>query len=265
MREYLIPKTVKEAIQYKIEHGEGAVFLGGGTEIGRLNSSVKEFSAYISLEALKLKSIKAQGSSLTIGAMVTIQELMDHTKVPKALLATVKDTLPRPIRNVGTLGGNIASRKKESYFIASLLALQSTLKLVNLKGIEKEVPLQDYLERNLPGLITSITIPQRDLPLVVSRVGKTLRARPVCTVAGTYKAGESRLFVLGGTPEFLRVKKLEKYLDKGEVPTSDQIEKELAKVLTFEDNILGSKVYKSYITGVTVERLLADLVRGEAK
>ncbi len=265
MREYLIPKTVKEAIQYKIEHGEGAVFLGGGTEIERLNSSVKGVSAYISLEALKLKSIKVQGRSLTIGAMVTIQELLDHTKVPKALLATVKDTLPRPIRNVGTLGGNIASRRKESYFIASLLALQSTIKLVNLKGIEKEVPLQDYFERSLPGLITSITIPHRERPLAVKRVGKTLRARPVCTVAGTYEDGESRLFVLGGTPELLRVKNLEKYLDKGAVPTADQIEKELAKVLTFEDDILGSKVYKSYITGVTVERLLADLVRGEIK
>ncbi len=265
MKEYLVPTTVKEAIQYKIEHGEGAVFLGGGTEVERLHSSVQGVSTYISLEALKLNEIKVQGSALTIGAMVTIQDLMDYPEAPQALLSTVKETLPRPIRNVGTFGGNIAARKSGSYFIASLLALQSTIKLVNPKGVEKQVALQDYLDRNLPGLITSITIPHRDRPLAVRRVGKTLRARPVCTVAGTYEVGESRLFVLGGEPKFVRVQKLEEYLDKGEVPSADQIERELAKLLTYEDNMWGSKAYKSYITGVTVERVLADLVRGEAK
>lgn len=279
---YEVPKTVQTAVQAKIEGGKHAHFLAGGTEILRLNSSVNQVATYISLAELGLSTIRAQGKSLVIGATVTLQELMDNPKVPDSLCQTMQDTLPRPIRNVATIGGNLAAKRRDSYLIPALLALQSTVQLVNLQGEKQEVNLLQYVERHMPGIIISVTIPDASRPVVVHRVAKTLRATPVCTVAAscdlratssasisssanTKKHGATlnnvRLFVVGGKPQYVQLTQLEQLLHQGKTLTQKAIEQILQKELRHKSDLLGTKAYKEYITRVTVERVLTELAK----
>ena len=118
--EWIAPKTpekVSEAAKV-----EGAVLKAGGVDlIDRLKNNIEAPSRVVSLQALKgLGGISADAKKgLELGALVTLAQLAGDAKVraaaPKLAEACWHVATPQ-IRNMATLGGNLAQKNHCWYF-----------------------------------------------------------------------------------------------------------------------------------------------------
>ena len=64
-----------------------------------------EIEKIIGIEQLKLNEISKTRSELSIGAGVTIQELIDSPEIPDQLTTAAMHFVNRNIRNIATIGG----------------------------------------------------------------------------------------------------------------------------------------------------------------
>lgn len=122
-----------------------AVYLAGGTEVLRLNSSIKADSV-IPVSSLIEKKIEAKGDEIFISSSVTFSDLLDSSIVPVALKEACAYLSSRAIKNAATIGGNIASKRFDSYLIPTLLAYDA--KLVVFSNEEKVCELKKFITKN---------------------------------------------------------------------------------------------------------------------
>ncbi|HQP91066.1 MAG TPA: FAD binding domain-containing protein, partial [Candidatus Omnitrophota bacterium] len=148
------PGSLPQAIK-SLEEARSSLLLAGGTfAINYLKKSAKYPSDVISLKNIKeLRGIKDLGKELWIGSMVTISELLEtkaiHENFPSLYDACFK-LATTPIRNMATIGGNIASRFYWVDLPGVLISLGAVLEIISgnkktscrLEDFFKEKPLQ---------------------------------------------------------------------------------------------------------------------------
>lgn len=259
VKEYLKAKSIDEALRMKKEGGADAAFLAGGTEINRLASPAAA-GTLIDIEALGpgegLDKIEKRDGALVIGAMVTLQQLLEEPGLPESMKKAACYAGSRPLRHMGTVGGNIAADRIDSYLLPVLLALDARLTLAG----EGEVELTSWLE-NKRGLITAIIINDPDRCVQLARISRTVQGPAVLTAAyscrnasgssGSAGAGTSRL-VIGGLPcPPRRYASIEKALDSGEIADAEALEQKVKEAVEPKGDFLGSAEYKRYIAGIT--------------
>ncbi len=172
--DYLSPKSVGEVVALLGEHKGDARLLGGGTiAIHQMKERVNVKPFAIGLKGVaELKDIVFQaGAGLSIGSMAYLQQIADSPDVRAnaPLLGVVCGAIGTPqIRNMGTLGGNVAIRFSTSESLPALIALKAEARLVDARG-ERTVAVEDlYKEMKGPDLLTGLRIP---VPAAGLRVG----------------------------------------------------------------------------------------------
>lgn len=191
--EYFRPKTITEALTLIAR--PDTVPLGGGTV---LNQPHDTKFAVVDLQALDLNQIRKNGQNLEIGATVTLQQLLESTHTPAALVSTIKLEVNINLRQTGTVAGALVACDGRSTFATAMLAIDAKLTL--LPG-EKEVTFGNLLPSRkdllIGKLITAITIPLQ-AKLAFEYVARTPADRPiVCAAIAQWPSGRSRL-ALGG-------------------------------------------------------------------
>ena len=124
IQEFFKPQTIAEAVELKEKFKDKVVFMAGGTDINCTDSKY-EIEKVIGIEQLKLNEISKTPGELLIGAGVTIQELLDSPKIPDQLATAARHFVNRNIRNIATIGGNIASNHTTSNLIPILIGLDA--------------------------------------------------------------------------------------------------------------------------------------------
>lgn len=154
---YWRPSSVAQALE--LLERPGAVVLGGGTQLnaGRRDEPVE----VVDLQALHLDGIGADsGESVQIGAMVTLQQLVDSDHLPGVVREAARRERPSTLRAQATIGGCIASGDAESELLATLLVFDAVVQVDGPDGTE-HVPL-DVLCTGLPvaagRMVTAVTI-----------------------------------------------------------------------------------------------------------
>ena len=135
--EYASPTTKEEAVKLLSDEWGKTEVLAGGTD---LISAMKDFAVtpgrVVSLKHVdELRGIKAGPSGLRIGAVATLQELIDSTDVRShypALVTAAEGVSSQQIRAMGTVGGDLLQRPRCWYYRAGygLLARQNGKPLV---------------------------------------------------------------------------------------------------------------------------------------
>ena len=159
IQEFFKPQTIAQAVKLKKKYKDEAVFIAGGTDVNCLDSQY-EIEKVIGIEQLKLNEISKTHSELSIGAGVTIQDLIDSPKMPDPLATAAKHFVNRNIRNIATIGGNIAANKSTSNLIPILVALDADLKI---GGSATSISVYDYISREMTHLIEGIMISPENL------------------------------------------------------------------------------------------------------
>lgn len=244
---FIVAKSIAEATSLK---NDKSVFLAGGTEINRLNSSVKA-DTLVDLSKLKINGIEllkcdnSTDSFVKIGAMCTFNEILKDSSVPEYLKTACSYMSSLQRRNMATIGGNIASARDDSYLIATLLACGAELEIRCCGNKTRFADLCEYLsDKELQcGLIVSVICPV-DCPVVTKRYANTASSHAMMTVSASLNEGITYVAaVVKGCGVFCF--------------TAEDI-----PAIRFKDDIYGSKAYKRYILGVTVKDLDAQLRGG---
>src|SRR6188472_3695656 len=144
LRSYHRPTRIEDALTLT---GQGVVPMAGGT---RLLASDAEVPNVLDLSALGLDEIQVEDGDLSLGAMVTLQDVIDS----KAAYAATGGLLPaacrahsasRMIRGMATLGGEAVHGARDSEVVAALLALNAVF-LVRQPAETVEIPGLRFLK-----------------------------------------------------------------------------------------------------------------------
>src|ERR1700742_800196 len=170
--------TVPEAAS-ALSSERGARYIGGGTLVMRtLNEGDLSFSTIVRVQDRSLSDIRASGGRITIGAGVTLAQILRERDL--AFLHGVARSIGGPaVRNMGTIGGNLFAPAPFGDFATALLALDGT---VQLQGgyPPRETPIEEFLaarERHLQALVLSVSLP-RPAGAEAFRYRKVARVKP---------------------------------------------------------------------------------------
>jgi len=145
-RSFYSPRTLDELVALRAAHPQ-ALILAGSTDVGLwVTKQMRELNDIIYLgHVAELKSVREAGGMLEIGAGVTLQDA--YAAVCRHYPAELKELWQRfaslPIRNAGTLGGNVANGSPIGDSMPWLIALGARLVLRGPGG-ERELALEDF-------------------------------------------------------------------------------------------------------------------------
>lgn len=197
--EYHRPETIDAALQLLARSEPRTYPLGGG---GVLSQEHKQNFAVVDLQRLGLNQISIEGQLLTIGAAVTLQDIIESGVIPETILGALRESLVQEaavnLRRTATAAGSLVSCDGRSPFVTALLALDP--RLVWAAGSDQMplgdyLPLRDQFEHNR--LMTGIKAPV-NVQLMFSIVARSPMDRPiVCAAVAVWPSGRTRV-TLGG-------------------------------------------------------------------
>lgn len=167
--EYLEPRTVAEACELlKQYRGAARVFAGGSSLTILLKQGFLQPDALINIKKIdELRRIEESGGALVIGALVTHRDIETSdllaARLP-VLCELERDVANIRVRNMATVGGNIASGEPLTDLPCVFLALDASVRVANTSG-GRTLPLEevfvDYYETRLQEdeVLTHVVVP----------------------------------------------------------------------------------------------------------
>jgi carbon-monoxide dehydrogenase medium subunit len=146
--EYLRPKTVPEAIAMLQQHGDEAKILSGGQSlIPMMKLRLARPGFLIDINRISgLSYVKEEGGYLKIGGLTREAELeaspLVHSKYP-ILLDTTHVIADPQVRNMATVGGNLAHGDPANDHPATMVALGAQVIATGPKG-ERVIPIEGF-------------------------------------------------------------------------------------------------------------------------
>lgn len=168
--EYAMPESIEEALETFSKAGESAALVAGGTDllIDLQEEEVEERPRLlIDVTAIPdLQGINIREGQVTLGAATTHAEVISHEALRQVATALVEgcQVIGGPqVRNVATIGGNVAHALPAADSMLGLMALDAEAQIATLteeRDVTKRwVPLQSLFEG--PGVNT--LVPFREL------------------------------------------------------------------------------------------------------
>ena len=146
--EYLRPKTIPEAIAFLQQYGDDAKILSGGQSlIPMMKLRLARPGYLVDINRIAgLSHIKEEGGFLKIGGLTREAEL-EASPVVRAKYPIIIDTahvIADPqVRNLATVGGNLAHGDPANDHPATMLALGAQIVATGPKG-ERVIPVEDF-------------------------------------------------------------------------------------------------------------------------
>jgi carbon-monoxide dehydrogenase medium subunit len=137
----------EEACDLLAKYGGKARLLAGGTDL-MVAINQRQFSpeCIVYIGDSGLNYIKEEGNSLAIGGATSFTEIMNAAVVREKaplLVEAISHIASPAIRNVGTIGGNLANASPAADSATALLAMDASVKLMSAEG-ERSVPLDAF-------------------------------------------------------------------------------------------------------------------------
>src|SRR3984957_12275443 len=146
--EYFRPQSVSEAIALLQEHGDGAKILSGGQSLipmMKIRLARPEFIIDINRLA-DLHYIKEEGGFLKIGGLTREADLETSDLIRSnypIILDTAASIADPQVRNMATVGGNLAHGDPANDHPATMLALEAEIVAIGQNG-ERIIPIKDF-------------------------------------------------------------------------------------------------------------------------
>jgi carbon-monoxide dehydrogenase medium subunit len=276
--DYLEPTTVAEACALLRQHGsEAKVFAGGAHVTILMKQGLYQPKALVNIKKIaELKRIEFDpAEGLLIGALVTHRELETSTLVRDrlpVLCEAEREVANIRVRNMGTVGGNLASGEPLTDLSQIFIALDGKLKITGPSGQRTILVEELFLDFYTTSLADDEIITQVVLPSLPRKSGieyirfssSSVVDKPSAGVAvrlsldeEAVRVGRIVLGCVGPTP--VRARKAEALIT-GKKLTAELIA-EAAAMASQEcspsSDLRGSEQYKRAIVGTLVKRAAA--------
>ena len=254
--EYHRPSSSKEALDLAAKKSEAKFLAGGQSLVQAMKLRLSSPSDLIDLGSLKeLQSLKAEGSSIVIGAMVRHAEVAGSSAVQKTIpaLAQLAGMIgDRQVRHMGTIGGSLANSDPAADYPAAVLGLGATIS-TNKRKIEADKFFKGLYETELePGeLVTSVSFPAPKRAAYMKFKNPASRFALVGVFVADF-GGKVRVGVTGAGPSAFRQAEMEKALTAKFAPESVAGIKVKADGLN--NDLHASPEYRAHLITVMAKR-----------
>jgi carbon-monoxide dehydrogenase medium subunit len=274
---YLEPTSVAEACALLKQHGaEAKVFAGGSHLTILMKQGLYEPKSLVNIKKIsELKGIKYDAKEgLTIGALVTHRELETSALVKEkfpVLCEAEREVANIRVRNMGTVGGNLASGEPLTDLSQIFISLDSEARITGPNG-QRAIPIEDlFVDFYTTSLAEDEILTQVVIPPLPARSGieyirfssSSVVDKPSAGVAvrltlesgeDTVRAARIVLGCVGATP--VRARKAEALIvGKKFTP---QLAEEAGSAASLEcsptSDLRGSEQYKRAIVKTLVKR-----------
>src|SRR5262245_20834323 len=272
---YHRPGRIDEALRLA---AQGVAPLAGGT---RLLAREADLPNVLDLSALDLAGIRVEDGDLLLGAMVTLQDVIDSPLTWAATAGLLPEacrshSASRMIRGMATVGGEAIHAAPDSEVAAALLALNAVF-IVARSDEPLEVPALRFLKSAREdlaggGLLTSILVPGAPDGAALERVAVLPSAPSLfCVAAAVAFSGETvgraRLAFTGLAGPPARVPEAESRLEggSGDEASLERCVEQAVKRLAFRDDAHAPAAYRRSVARVVTLRALRQaLARARA-
>ena len=176
-----------------------ATLIAGGTDVGLwVTKELRDLPRPIFLHrCADLREITQEGETLRLGAMVTVEALRVHVKDSHpALHAMLTRFASDQIRQMATVGGNIANGSPIGDLPPALIALGATLHLRH-GAARREMPLEDFFidyreqDRRKGEFVEAVTLPASAPDLACEKLSKR-RDQDISAVMAAFNITEAK-------------------------------------------------------------------------
>jgi len=264
---YLGAEDLDHAMKLIAAHPDFVV-LGGSTDVAVKIKKQSSMAGMIDIASLQeLHVIETASDTIHIGALATITDILENsaicTHLP-ILIAAAEQFASRQIRNLATLGGNIANASPAADLVAPLLVLNATVTLGSQEG-KRVMALKDLfcgykctkLEHEL---ILEITIPLVNHAWYYRKTGVRERLNITKVGLAAIKTSEGYYRVSGTSlnPYASRFGHVENMLNSGDVDDGKLIEA-LQLDISPSGSLRSTKAYRSQVAFNMLKEALSKL------
>ncbi|MET4695634.1 FAD binding domain-containing protein [Endozoicomonas lisbonensis] len=258
IKQFLRPESLDEALALKTKYGDDAVYMAGGA---RLNASPTrtEHEIVINLSGIDLEGCEKTARGWEIGALTTLQTVVDHVALPEGLREAAALVYSRNVRNQCTLGGEIAAALPACLIVPALLAMDARVELAdgNVMSVAK-------YQKQCEGLITKVIVPAEVYACFNQNVSKSAADLPIVNASFAIQRDKDGnesygIAVSGSSIPFARIPAEDSILA---FLTNDisrqQLEERIAETVSCETDFRGSADYKREVSGVLVASMVEE-------
>ena len=255
---YHRPSSLAEAAKLA-GTGEAKIVAGGMTLVPTMKQRLAQPSDLVDLAGIaELKGIKVDGSTLTIGAMTTHDDVAHSADVKKTIpaLAALAEGIGDPqVRNRGTIGGSISNNDPAADYPAALLGLDATV-ITNKRKIKADEFFKGLFETALQNgeIVTAVSFPKPEKAGYAKFPNPASRYAMVGVMAAK-TVGGVRVAVTGAGPGVFRQKDMEKALASNF--SADAIKGVKTDSKNLNSDLHGSAEYRAHLVGVMAGRAVA--------
>ena len=163
------PTTIAQACSFRRDN-PGCMIIAGGTDVGvQMNKCVRDPKTFLALSGLsELRAVRMENGAIVAGALASIANLeqIAEQNLPEYARLLYWFGSP-PIRNAGTIGGNIGNGSPIADSMPALYVLNAEIELTGVDGVRR-VNINSFYtgyKTNVSRpdeLITSVRIPLPD-------------------------------------------------------------------------------------------------------
>jgi 4-hydroxybenzoyl-CoA reductase subunit beta len=118
--DFMRPGTLGEAVELKAKYGSEAMYVSGGTDLYP-KMKRRQFTPKVLISLNRIKQLQAlsNGDGIMIGAGLTLADIADQPDIKRkypALARAAGLVSSPPLRNVGTIGGNLCVDTRCTYY-----------------------------------------------------------------------------------------------------------------------------------------------------
>jgi CO/xanthine dehydrogenase FAD-binding subunit len=270
-QEYYYPSNLEEALNLLSK--ESTEIIAGGTHLTTSKNRAK--SHFVDITRLGLNFIQRDQQFVRIGSTTTITEMIESpiiNEIGNGILTKacqfIADT---PLRNVITLGGNIAGVYPWVGLPVALLVLDAEIEIKSLKG-SKKVSAKDYFKGakiQKGEIITEIAFPFRnDYFCQYEKFALTTTDYSWLTMAFSARIDNGNIvdphLAVSRITKAQRVDQVEKFLEGKSLSNLDikTAVATLKKSVKIVADYRSSKIYREHLLGVIFRRMLEEMKGG---
>ncbi|MFH1277712.1 MAG: xanthine dehydrogenase family protein subunit M [Candidatus Eisenbacteria bacterium] len=275
---YRRASSTEEAVRLRGEEGADSRYVAGGTD---LLCEPEPPRSVIDVKRLS-REIRREGDRIVIGAGVTVTDLLRSDEIAAAdgglLRSSARDFASWQIRNMATVGGNLASAVPSADLAPPFLVLNADVVALGAKGTRTiamgglfEGPHRSALGPDLLVEVRFAAIPS-GTRTAWAKMGRTEGDIAVVSAAAYVRieegvCAEVRLALGAAAPTPIRVAEAERFLE-GKPPSGEnlrrasEIARDRAKPI---DDQRASAAYRRRLSGVLTRRVLEAAAGGDGR
>lgn len=270
-QEYYYPSNLEEALNLLSK--ESTEIIAGGTHLTTSKNRAK--SNFVDITRLGLNFIEKDQQSVRVGSTTTITEMIESPIINEIgngiLLKACQLIADTPLRNVITLGGNIAGTYPWVGLPVVLLVLDAEIEIKSLEGTTKILANDYYKNGHIQKgeIITEVTFPFRnDYYCRYEKFALTSVDYSWLTMAFSAKKSDGKIIdphlAVSRITKPQRVSQVEQYLEGKSLSNLDikTVIPTLKNSIKIVADYRSSHIYREHLLGVLFRRLLEEMRGG---